>query len=151
MYSFEKRDLTRSTIAVLPFSDHSPNGDQQYFCDGIAEELIHALTRIAGLRVVAAWRSARQLRGKPYDIRAIAGQFETCMVLAGSVRKADDRIRVTVQLIRTSDCSYLWSEIYERELSDIFSIQEQIAQAIVENLKIQLAENQSRHLSHPYT
>ena len=146
----EKRDQTPSAIAVLPFSDHSPNRDQEYFCDGITEELINALTKIPGLRVVA-WRSARRLRGKTHDIPKIAEQLKAGTVLAGSVRKAGERVRVTVQLIRTSDGSYLWSEIYEREMKDIFSIQEGISHAIVEKLKIQLADGQSEHLIRRYT
>jgi serine/threonine-protein kinase len=146
----DKREPTRSAIAVLPFSDHSPNRDQEYFCDGITEELINALTKIPGLRVVA-WQSARRLRGKTLDIPKIAEQLKAGAVLGGSVRKAGERIRVTVQLIRTSDGSYLWSEIYERELKDIFSIQGEISQAVVEKLKIQLADGQSKHLIHRYT
>ncbi len=150
LISVEKRDQSRSSIAVLPFSDHSPNRDQEYFCDGITEELINALTKITGLRVVA-WRSASRLRGKTHDIPEIADQLKVGTVLAGSVRKAAERIRVTVQLLRTSDGSYLWSETYDRELKDIFSVQDEISQAIVEKLKIQLAEGQSKHLIRRYT
>jgi serine/threonine-protein kinase len=146
----EKRGSNRSAIAVLPFSDHSPDRDQEYFCDGMTEELINALTKIPGLRVVG-WRSARKLRGKTHDIPKIAEQLEAGTVLAGSVRKAGERIRVTVQLIRTSDGSYLWSEIYDRALKDIFSVQDEISQSIVEKLKIQLANGQSKHLIHRYT
>ncbi len=139
-----------NSIAVLPFSDHSPNRDQEYFCDGMTEELIDALTKLRGLHV-SAWTSALRLRGKTHDILKISQQLKVGAVVAGSVRKAGDRLRITVQLIGTADGCYLWSEIYDRELKDVFLVQEEISQAIVTKLKVQIAGGQSKHLVRRYT
>lgn len=139
-----------NSIAVLPFSDHSPHRDQEYFCDGMTEELINALTKLRGLQV-SAWTSALRLRGKTDDILKISQQLKVGAVVAGSVRKAGDRLRITVQLIGTADGCYLWSEIYDRELKDVFLIQEEISQAIVTKLKVQIAGGQSKHLIRRYT
>ncbi len=139
-----------NSIAVLPFLDHSSNGDQEYFCDGMTEELINALTKVRGLHV-AAWRSALHIRGKELDVRELAERLKVGAVVAGSVRKAGDRLRITVQLIGTSDGCYLWSEIYDRELRDVFSVQEEISQAIVAKLKVQISDGQSKHLIRRYT
>lgn len=138
-----------NSIAVLPFADHSPNRDQEYFCDGMTEELINALTKLDGLHV-SAWTSALRLRGKTNDILKISQQLKVGVVVAGSVRKAGDRLRITVQLIGTADGCYLWSEIYDRELKDVFLVQEEISQAIVTKLKVQIA-GQRKHLVHRYT
>jgi TolB-like protein/Tfp pilus assembly protein PilF len=139
-----------NSIAVLPFADHSPNRDQEYFCDGMTEELINALTKLRRLHV-SAWTSALRLRGKTHDILKISQQLKVGAVVAGSVRKAGDRLRITVQLIGTSDGCYLWSEIYDRELKDVFLVQEEISQAIVTKLKVQIADGQSKHLVRRYT
>jgi TolB-like protein/Flp pilus assembly protein TadD len=139
-----------NSIAVLPFLDHSPNADQEYFCDGMTEELIDALTKLRGLHV-AAWTSSLRLRGKAQDVVEIAEQLKVGTIVAGSVRKDGERLRITVQLIGTADGCYLWSEIYDRELKDVFSIQEEISQAIVAKLKVQIAGGQSKHLIRRYT
>ena len=139
-----------NSIAVLPFADHSPDRDQEYFCDGVTEELINALTKLRGLHV-SAWTSALRLRGETHDILEISQQLKVGAVVAGSVRKAGDRLRITVQLIGTSDGCYLWSEIYDRELKDVFLVQEEISQAIVTKLKVQIADGQSKHLVRRYT
>ncbi|MCU1262003.1 MAG: repeat-containing protein [Bryobacterales bacterium] len=139
-----------NSIAVLPFLDHSPNRDQEYFCDGMTEELINALTKLRGLHV-AAWTSALRLRGKAQDVWNVAEQLKVGTVVSGSVRKAGERLRITVQLIGTADGCYLWSEIYDRELRDVFSVQEEISQAIVAKLKVQIAGGQSKHLIRRYT
>jgi serine/threonine-protein kinase len=136
-----------NSIAVLPFADHSPDRNQEYFCDGMTEELINALTKLRGLHV-SAWTSALRLRGQTDDILKISQQLKVGAVVAGSVRKAGDRLRITVQLIGTADGRYLWSEIYDRELKDVFSIQEEISQAIVAKLKVRIAE---KHLVRRYT
>ena len=136
---------SRNSIAVLPFADHSPDRDQEYFCDGMTEELINALTKVRELRVVA-WRSSLHLRGKVHDTRGVAEQLEVGTIVEGSVRKAGERLRITVQLIDPGDGCYLWSEIYDRELKDVFTIQEEISQAIVARLKIQIAGDPGRHL-----
>jgi serine/threonine-protein kinase len=139
-----------NSIAVLPFLDHSPNRDQEYFCDGMTEELVNALTKLRGLHV-AAWTSALRLRDQTEDVWGVAQQLKVGTVLAGSVRKSGERLRITVQLIGTADNCYLWSEIYDRELKDVFSIQEEISQAVVAKLKVQIADGQSTHLIRRYT
>jgi TolB-like protein/Tfp pilus assembly protein PilF len=146
----QRSSYSLNSIAVLPFLDHSHNRDQEYFCDGMTEELINALTKLRGLHVVA-WNSASQMRDKTRDIWEVAEQLKVGTVLAGSVRKSGDRLRITVQLIGTADGCYLWSEIYDRELQDVFSIQEEISQAIVAKLKVQIADGQSKHLIRRYT
>jgi TolB-like protein/Tfp pilus assembly protein PilF len=146
----QRSSYSLNAIAVLPFLDHSPNRDQEYFCDGMTEELINALTHLRGLHV-AAWTSASRLRGKTRDVWEVAEQLKVGTVVAGSVRRAGDRLRITVQLIGTADGRYLWSEIYDRQLQDVFSIQEEISQAIVAKLKVQIADGQSKHLIRRYT
>jgi len=125
------------SIAVLPFSDMSPEKDQDYFGEGIAEELINALTHLQGLRVVAR-TSAFALKGMRLDIREIGRKLDVRTVLEGSVRKAGNRLRVTAQLINVEDGFHLWSERYDREMADIFAIQDEITAAIVDSLKVTL-------------
>ncbi len=136
-------------IAVLPFADHSPGGDKEYFCDGMTEELINALTKLRGLRV-SAWTSALRLR-VAHDYRKIAEQLKVGTIVAGSVRKDGERLRITVQLIDTSNGCYLWSEIYDRELKDVFAIQEELSQAIAGMLKVQIADDQNKSMVKRYT
>jgi TolB-like protein/Tfp pilus assembly protein PilF len=137
--SFEKptQIAHRPSIAVLPFMDMSPQKDQEYFCDGIAEELINALTHIRDLRVVAR-TSAFAFKGKDLDVRDIGRTLNVETVLEGSIRKAGNKVRITAQLIKVEDGFHLWSETFDREMEDIFSIQDEISHAIVENLKIKL-------------
>ncbi len=125
------------SIAVLPFADMSPAGDQEHFCDGMAEEIINALTQLEGLRVVAR-TSAFAFKGKNEDIREIGRKLSVGNLLEGSVRKAGDRLRITAQLISVADGCHLWSERYDRELTDVFAIQDEITLAIVENLRMRL-------------
>ena len=126
------------SVAVLSFTDMSPARDQEFFCDGIAEELINALTQIPGLRV-AARTSAFQFKGKARDVRVIGDALNVATVLDGSVRKAGDRLRVTVELIGSADGYHLWSERFDRKLEDIFAVQEEIASSVVNTLKGRLA------------
>jgi len=135
----------KNSVAVLPFTDLSPQKDQDYFCDGIAEELINALTKIKDLRVVAR-TSAFSFKGKEIDIREIGKKLHVETVLEGSVRKAGNWLRITAQLINVADGYYLWSERYERELKDVFAIQDEIAQNIVQALKVKLSEKEKRSL-----
>src|SRR5260370_14969243 len=128
------------SIAVLPFVDMSAGKDQEYFCDGITEELINTLAKVEGLRVVAR-TSAFEFKGKGQDIRKIGGQLNVGAVLEGSVRKAGDKLRVTAQLNNVADGYHLWSETYDREMKDVFAIQEEISQAIVNILRVKLAAN----------
>ncbi len=125
------------SIAVLPFTDMSPKKDQDYFGEGIAEELINALAHIQELRVVAR-TSAFALKGMNLDIREIGRMLNVKAVLEGSIRKAGNRLRITAQLINVEDGFHLWSERFDREMVDIFAIQDEISLAIVEHLKVSL-------------
>jgi TolB-like protein/Tfp pilus assembly protein PilF len=120
---------------VLPFTNMSADPENEYFADGITEEIIDALAQIQGLHVVAR-SSAFSFKGKYIDLRIVGEQLKVRTVLEGSVRRADDRLRITVQLVSTADGYHLWSERYEREVKDVFAIQEEIAQAIAQRLKI---------------
>jgi TolB-like protein/Tfp pilus assembly protein PilF len=126
------------SIAVLPFANLSGDKEQEYFSDGLAEEIINSLAQIAGLKVIAR-TSAFVFRGQNTDIRRIAETLGVANVLEGSVRRSGNRIRVTVQLITASDGSHLWSERYDRELADVFAVQDEISAAISEALKIKLS------------
>lgn len=130
-------DDALASIAVLPFDDLSPDQDQRYFTDGISEELLNVLVRVDGLRV-ASRTSAFTFRGKNLDIPAIARELGVATVLEGSVRKDGNRIRITAQLIDGASDRHLWSQNYDRELVDIFKIQDEIANAIVDSLKDKL-------------
>jgi adenylate cyclase len=123
-----------ASIAVLPFADLSPARDQGYFCDGIADELLTALSCVAGLRV-AARSSSFQFKDGGVDSREIARSLGVATVLEGGVRKAGNRVRVSAQLVNGADGYQLWSEIFDRSLDDIFAIQEEIAQAVVRALR----------------
>ena len=136
------RDGAKS-LAILPFADLSAERDQDYFCDGIAEEIINALCSIRGLKI-ASRTSAFQFKGKSADVREIGRTLGVDSVLEGSVRKAGDRVRITAQLIGAGDGYHLWSESFDRRLEDIFAIQREIAQQIVRCLKrnLQSADEQ---------
>lgn len=127
----------KNSIAVLPFKNMSADPEQEYFCEGMAEEIINALAHIKDLRVVAR-TSAFAFKGKDADIREIGRMLSVDSVLEGSVRKAGNRLRITAQLIDVRDGYHLWSERYDRDLEDIFAIQDEIGLAIVENLKLKL-------------
>jgi serine/threonine protein kinase/Tfp pilus assembly protein PilF len=126
------------SIAVLPFVNMSGDKEQEYFSDGLAEEIINALTKIPGLKVIAR-TSAFSFKGKDQDIRKIAEALNVSNILEGSVRKSGNRIRITAQLITASDGSHLWSERYDRDMTDVFAIQDEISQAIARKLSIHLA------------
>ena len=125
------------SVAVLPFVDMSPEKNQEYFGEGIAEELIHALARIQGLRVVAR-TSAFALKDKGLDVREIGRILNVNAVLEGSVRAAGSRLRITAQLINVADGFHLWSERFDRDSGDIFAIQDELSLSIVEHLKVTL-------------
>jgi len=122
------------SVAILPFVDMSPTKDQEYFCDGIAEEIINALCCIRDLRI-ASRTSSFQFKGQSADVREIGRTLGVGAVLEGSVRKAGDRVRITAQLVNTTDGYHLWSESFDRELSDVFAIQSEIAQRLLKALK----------------
>jgi serine/threonine protein kinase/tetratricopeptide (TPR) repeat protein len=125
------------SIAVLPFADLSPQQDQEYFCDGLAEELIHVLGRVEGLRV-ASRSSTFQLKGRKDDVRRLCERLNVATYLEGGIRKAGSRIRVTVQLVNVSDECQIWSGRYDREIEDVFAVQDEIASTLVETLKPRL-------------
>jgi TolB-like protein len=133
----ESATAAKPSIAVLAFDDLSPAGDQEYFSDGIAEELLNLLAKIPELRVISR-SSAFAFKGKDMTIPAIAAQLNVAHILEGSVRKSGNRIRITAQLIDTTSDAHLWSETYDRTLDDVFAIQDEISAAIVEQLKIAL-------------
>jgi adenylate cyclase len=125
------------SVAILPFSDMSPERDQEYFCDGIAEEIINSLCCVRGLHV-ASRTSSFQFKGRAADVREIGQVLGTSAVLEGSVRKAGSRVRITAQLVSTKDGYHLWSKSYDRELSDVFAIQTEIAREMVGALRVSL-------------
>jgi adenylate cyclase len=130
-------ELPAKSIAVLPFVDMSQAKDQEYFCDGISEEILDALAKIDGLRVVAR-TSSFSFKGKGADVGEIAQKLNVQNVLEGSLRREGNRIRITAQLV-ARDGFHLWSETYDRELQDVFAMQDEITRAIVDTLKIKLA------------
>lgn len=136
---------SKPSIAVLPFANMSADPDQEYFCDGMAEEIINALTQVRELRVVARM-SAFSFKGQNTDIRAIGGKLNVETILEGSVRKAGNRLRITAQLIKVADGYHLWSQRYDRELDDVFEIQDEISLSIVEKLKTELLGKQPQAL-----
>jgi TolB-like protein len=140
-------DRSPST-AVLPFTNMSPDPEQEYFCEGIAEEILNALTKIEGLRV-ASRTSAFQFKGKAQDIRRIGAALNVKSVLEGSVRAAGKRLRITVQLVSVDDGYHLWSERYDREMEDVFAIQDDIASSIVEALRLRLATARTAEARRP--
>jgi TolB-like protein len=118
-------------VAVLPFVDFSSANDQEYFADGLTEEIIQALTRIPGLQVVAQ-TSVFQYKHQPNDVRRIGRDLEADAVMEGSLRKAGQVLRITAQLANVATGCILWSETYERMLQDVFAVQEEISRSIVE-------------------
>src|SRR5215831_1058206 len=130
-----RESAVTDSIVVLPFANMSADPESEYFADGITEEIIDALAQIQGLHVVAR-SSAFSFKGKHIDVRIVGEQLKVRTVLEGSVRRADNRLRITAQLVSTADGYHLWSERYEREMKDVFAIQEEIAQAITQRLKI---------------
>src|SRR5260370_3713809 len=127
-----------ASIAVLPFADLSAAKDQEYFCDGMTEEIIDALSKMGGFRVVAR-TSSFAFNGRQQDIRKIGKELNVTAVLEGSVRKDGNRLRVTAQLNSVADGYHLWSETYERELKDVFAVQDEISRTIVNTLQVKLA------------
>jgi len=127
----------KNSIAVLPFVDMSPQKDQEYFCDGMTEELINRLSNIKELKVPAR-TSAFFFKGKAQDIQEVGQKLKVNTVLEGSVRRAGNELRITAQLINIADGYHLWSQTYDRELQDIFALQDEISLEIINKLKIEL-------------
>jgi serine/threonine protein kinase len=132
------------SLAVLPFANLSADKENEYFSDGLAEEIISSLTRLPGLRVTAR-TSSFSFRGKEVDVRKIGAELNVETILEGSVRKAGNRIRVTAQLVSAADGYHYWSERYDREMKDVFAVQDEICQAIVDRLRVGIAEERRTH------
>ena len=125
------------SIAVLPFTNMSADPEQEYFCEGMAEEIINALTTLEGLHV-ASRTSAFQAKARDFDMAEIGTRLNVGAVLEGSVRKAGNRLRVTTQLVNVSNGYHLWSERFDRDMDDVFEVQDEITQSVVEKLKVKL-------------
>lgn len=135
----------KNSIAVLPFVDMSPQKDQEYFCDGMTEELINRLSNIRELRVPAR-TSVFSFKGKAEDIREIGRKLSVEKVLEGSIRKEDSQLRITVQLVNVSDSYHIWSETFDKELTKVFAIQDEIALTIADKLKVTLLSDEKARL-----
>jgi serine/threonine-protein kinase len=133
--------VSRNTVLVLPFSDHSPGSDQKYFCEGLSQEIIHTLAGMDAIRLVASSQTV-DTEGR-YDSREGASRQNAAMMINGSVRLADGEVRITTNLIDTASDCYLWSGSIDRKLENIFALQEEVARAIAEQMRVQLAGGQS--------
>jgi serine/threonine protein kinase/Tfp pilus assembly protein PilF len=138
------------SIAVLPFADMSPQHDQEYFCEGMAEELINALMKIEELHV-ASRTSAFGFKGRDQDVQEIGRQLNVGSVLGGSVRKAGNKLRITAQLINVADGYHIWSERFDRDMEDVFAIQDEIAESIAKALRVVLSAKAKRAIEKPPT
>jgi adenylate cyclase len=136
-----KRD--RISICVLPFANISGDAEQEYFSDGISEDIITDLSKVSALHIVSR-NTAFTFKGKPVDVRQVAAQLHVSHVLEGSVRKAAGRVRITAQLIDGSNDSHVWAERYDRDLNDIFALQDEISKAIVDALKVRLLPEEKK-------
>src|SRR6266550_3091746 len=132
------------SIAVLPFLDLSETKDQEYFCDGMSEEILEALAKVEGLRVVAR-TSSFSFKGKSVNAREVGEKLNVANVLEGSLRREGNRVRVTAELINTRTGFHLWTETYDRQLEDVFALQDEITRSIVDALKIKLAVSLPAH------
>jgi TolB-like protein len=140
-----KASISEKSIAVLPFVNMSADKDNEYFSDGIAEEILNALAQVKDLKV-AGRTSSFQFKGKNQSLTAIGNALGVAHVLEGSVRKQGDKVRITAQLIRANDGFHQWSEAYDGDLSDVFALQERIAQAIAAKLQLTLSGTQANRL-----
>jgi TolB-like protein/class 3 adenylate cyclase len=141
------REFPGESIAVLPFVNMSNDPEQEYFCDGIAEEIINALAQLNNLRVIAR-TSAFTFKNKNVDAREIGKILNVKTLLEGSVRKAGKHLRITTKLVKVSDGSHLWSNRYDRELEDIFAIQEDIAGNVATSLRGVLTDKEKEAIKH---
>lgn len=138
-------EIAHKSIAVLPFLDLSPEKDQEYFSDGVAEEILNALARVEDLKV-AGRTSSFSFKGKSEDARAIGAALGVAHILEGSLRRSGDKLRITAQLVQTSDGFRLWSESYDAAVDDVFTLQERIARAITDQLAVILQGEQAARL-----
>jgi adenylate cyclase len=138
---------SRPAIAVLPFTNMSNDPEQEYFSEGITEDVIVDLSKISGLRVVAR-NTVFTYKGKPVRVKKVAQELGVRFILEGSVRKAGARVRVTAQLIDSKDGAHLWADRYDRDLTDIFAIQDEITRTIVDQLKVRLLPEEQKVIAH---
>jgi adenylate cyclase len=146
----QMKDILQNSIAVLPFTNMSNDPEQEYFCDGISEEIINALAQLNNLRVIAR-TSAFSFKGKNLDVREIGKTLDVKTLLEGSVRKAGKNLRITTKLVKVSDGSHLWSNRYDRVLEDVFSIQENIAGNVATALQGILTNKEKEAIRRPET
>ncbi|HUH32375.1 MAG TPA: tetratricopeptide repeat protein, partial [Daejeonella sp.] len=146
----QAKKLPEKSIAVLPFVNMSNDPEQEYFSDGMAEEILSSLAHVKDLKV-AGRTSSFQFKGKNIDLRIVGEELGVSTVLEGSVRKQGNRLRITTQLINVEDGFHIWSERYDREMEDIFAIQDEIALAITEKLKVTLLGNDRERITKTYT
>ena len=146
----QERKTGIRSIAVLPFADLSPQHDQEYFSDGVAEEILNALTKVGGLHVPAR-TSCFAFRGTNVDAREIGKRLGVETLLEGSIRKAGNRLRIIVQLVDAQNGYHLWSERFDREIEDIFAIQDEIARSVLDALGLSLTEREERRFLKPPT
>ena len=137
----------RVAICVLPFSNMSGDQEQEYFSDGISEDIITDLSKVSALAVVSR-NTAFTFKGKNVDVSQIAKQLKVSYILEGSVRKAGGRVRISAQLIEASKDSHVWAERYDRDLNDIFALQDEISEAIVKALKLKLLPEEKKAIEH---
>lgn len=140
----------RLSIAVLPFDDMSPDKDQEYFCDGMADEILNKLAKVGELKVIAR-ESSFFFKGKDLEIREIGERLEVSHVLGGSLRKSGDRIRITPTLISVSDGSQVWSDTLTKQMKDVFDLEDEIAFAVVDALKIELGFEEKENIEKRHT
>ena len=141
----QSEQLERPSIAVLPFNNMSGDPEQEYFSDGITEDIITDLSNVSGLFVVAR-NTAFTYKGKPVKVQQVGQELGVTFILEGSVRKAGSRVRVTGQLISSKDGGHVWAKRYDRDLTDIFAIQDEITHAIVEQLKVKLLPQEKKSI-----
>ncbi|HEY6436130.1 MAG TPA: adenylate/guanylate cyclase domain-containing protein, partial [Ignavibacteriaceae bacterium] len=146
----QKENISQNSIAVLPFANMSSDPEQEFFSDGISEEIINMLAQVPGLKV-AGRTSSFFFKGKNQDLRLIGEQLNVNHILEGSVRKSGNKLRITAQLIELVDGYHLYSEKFDRELEDIFDIQDEIALAILNAIKIKLLDTEKRNVLKRYT
>src|SRR5213079_188037 len=132
------------SIAILPFLDLSQAKDQEYFCDGVSEEILHTLAKVEGLRVVGR-TSSFSFEGTGIAASEVGKKLNVANVLAGSLRREGNRVRITAELINTRNGFHLWTETYDRELAGVFALQDEITRSIVDALKIKLAVSLPAH------
>ncbi len=137
------QDRARLSICVLPFSNMSGDAEQEYFSDGISEDIITDLSKVSALLVIAR-NTAFTFKGKPVDVKGVARQLEVTHVLEGSVRKSGNRVRITAQLIDGQSGGHIWADRYDRNLDDIFALQDEISQAIVAALRVRLLPEEKK-------